>query len=96
MEILLQELLACRNARYRNQMANDFVTSIESVKDLGVLYFWLKRIAGSVKSTKRRIKFVRKMMAKIYERCMCNACSASALTSFSRKAGIVPVYAYLM
>ena len=71
MDTLLQELLACRNARYRNQLANDFIASIDSVKDLGVLYFWLKRITGSVKSTKRRVKF-------------------------ARKAGIVPVYAYLM
>lgn len=77
-------------------MANNFVASIESVKDLGVLYFWLKRITGSQKSTKRRVKFARKMMAKIYERCMCNACSVGALCAFARKAGIVPVYAYLM
>ncbi len=96
MEILLQELLAFRNARYRNQMANDFITSIESVKDLGVLYFWLKRIVVSGKSTKRRVKFAKKMMVKIYERCMCNACSVGALCAFARKAGITPVYAYLM
>jgi hypothetical protein len=92
---LLHNLFARRNARNGKQTPAEFIESIDSVKDLGALYFHLKELVAAPKSSKNIVKFCRKIMAKIYEKCVCNAISFAAAGAFARKAGIVPVYAYV-